>query len=172
MCLSWNLYYETLTELESVKIATTTNRSNVSGLKEKKQCGKNKVSVGYPMKSINFGMVIRQFSKSRTPVPSVHNERYPELYAQLKILIKEIDPDFIWNTITVNHNFECLPHYDKSNKSPSIILTLGDFTGGEFVVEGCPFDINWRPLVMNGSVCKHWTAPFEGERYSLIFYNV
>lgn len=68
MCLSWELYYDTLNELESVKIATTTNRSNVSGLKEKKICGKNKVSVGYPMKSINFGKVVRQFSKSRTPI--------------------------------------------------------------------------------------------------------
>ena len=117
-------------------------------------------------------MVIRRFSKDRTPVECVNNDKFPSIYKQLKKLIYEIDKDFIWNTITINHNFQCLPHYDKANKSPSIILTLGDFTGGEFVVEDCPFDVKWRPLMMNGSVCKHWTAPFKGDRYSIIFYNV
>ena len=187
MCgeLPWDLYYETLDVLERHTIKHTRNRPNVSGLQKLAQWGRNKGTdkydrVGIPMRSQNFGMVNKRFCingnpkyKFDTPFqPSNNNDKYPELYEQLKKLIRIIDKDFEYNTITVNHNFTCLPHYDKANKSPSLIVALGDYSGGELMVEGCPIDIQWNPLIMNGSVSQHWTNEFIGERYSIIYYKI
>jgi len=33
------------------------------------------------------------------------------------------------------------------------------------------YDILMRPLKFNGSKLKHWTMPFEGDRYSFIYYK-
>jgi hypothetical protein len=187
MCLPWELYFQTLDILERTPIKHTRNRPNVSGVARLAQWGRNKGTkiydrVGFPMRSQNFGMVMKRYgvngSNTNTIVydtpfqPSVNNTRFPELYNQLKILINQIDPNFEWNTITVNHNAICLPHYDKANKSPSLIIALGSYSGGEIVVEDCAIDIQWNPLVMNGSVSKHWTNDFLGERYSIIYYKI
>jgi len=187
MCgeLDWNLYYDTLEILERHPIKETRNRPNVSGLSHLVQWGRNKGTdkydrVGHPAKSQNFGMVYRRFCTTGNPYVKVdtpfqessNNKKFPELYRQLKILINQIDPDFEYNSITLNHNFKCLPHYDKKNKSPSLIVALGNYTGGELIVEDCPIDIQWKPLIMNGSVAKHWTNNFEGDRYSIIYYKI
>ncbi len=127
MCeLSWDLYYETLEILEKHPIKPTRNRPNVSGLAYLRQWGRNKGTnkydrVGHPAKTQNFGMVYKRFCNDGNPnikfdnpfQESNNNKKFPELYKQLKILINHIDPDFEYNTITVNHNFKCLPHYDK-----------------------------------------------------------
>ena len=163
------LYDETLRILKMKAIRHSTSRPNVSGLRKKNEHGR----IGVPCRSQNFGMVYNRFKKGGVIFgASVNNLKYPELYEQLKILIREIDADFEYNTITVNHNFKCLPHYDQANKSPSIILTLGDFEGGKLIVEGCPIDIHWKPLIFNGSVCEHATEDFTGCRYSIIYYNI
>ena len=50
-------------------------------------------------------------------------------------------------------------------------MALGDFVGGELMVEGEAFDIRYKPLEFNGWTQRHWTKPFEGERYSLVFFT-
>ena len=179
------IYNETLNILIKYQIKTTRNRPNVSGLLKITQWGRNKGTdkydrVGIPMRSQNFGMVKKRYGNNGNPnvkfdqpfQPASNNEKFPELYEQLKKLIKTIDSDFEYNTITVNHNALCLPHYDKANKSPSLIVALGDFSGGELIVEECPIDIKYNPLIMNGSVSKHGTNEFLGERYSIIYYKI
>ena len=93
------------------------------------------------------------------------------MYQKLKELIEIIDPDFEYTTITLNKNVLCKPHYDANNLSPSIIISLGDFSGGELNVEGKKYDIKMQPLKFNGSKLKHWTEPFQGDRYSFIYYK-
>jgi hypothetical protein len=187
MCgeLSWDLYFDTLEILENHCIKHTRNRPNVSGLSHLAQWGRNKGTdkydkVGFPARSQNFGMVTKRYCNNGNPKvkfdtpfqPASNNLKFPELYQQLKTLINVICPNFEYNTITVNHNFKCLPHYDRANKSPSLIVTLGNYSGGELVVEGCEIDIHWRPLIMNGSTAQHWTKDFNGERYSIIYYKI
>ena len=53
----------------------------------------------------------------------------------------------------------------------SLIVALGDYTGGELVVEGDVNDIRYAPLEFNGWTQRHWTRPFEGERYSLVWFT-
>ena len=185
MCIDKNIYKETYNLLKGFSVKKTRNRSNASGLSHLTQWGRNKGTnsydrVGYAYESMNFGLVKKRYCIDGTPKikfdnpiqPGNNNSKFPEIYEQLKKLIKEIDPNFDYDCITLNHNFLCKPHYDKNNKSPSIIVGLGEYEGGELVVEGCEFDIKNKPLVFNGSIAKHWTNNYEGDRYSVIYFKI
>jgi len=70
----------------------------------------------------------------------------------------------------VNRNAQFTPHVDSGRgqgQSVSMIAGLGNYTGGEILVEGEPYDIRYNALEFDGWKQLHWTAPFKGERYSL-----
>ena len=184
MCLE-NIYSETYELLKTIKIKKTNNRPNASGLKKIVQWGKNKGSVnfdrvGFPCESMNFGLVQKRFSHNGNPKNKYdnpiqegsNNSKYPEIYNQLKKLIHEIDENFEYDCITLNHNFLSKPHFDKNNKSPSIIIGLGNYEGGELVIENCEFDIKNKPLIFHGGTTRHWTNNYEGDRYSIIYFKI
>jgi len=65
-------------------------------------------------------------------------------------------------------------HTDKgagSGQSTSLIVALGDYTGGQLVVEGEEKDIRYQPHEFDGWTQRHWTLPFTGERYSLVWFT-
>ena len=184
MCLD-KIYNVTYEILKTFKIKTTPNRVNASGLKRLTQWGRKKGTnqydrVGKSVQSCNFGLVKKRFnnngnSKYKFDQPiqeGNNNSKFPKIYEQLKKLITEIDPNFDYDCITLNHNFLCHPHYDKQNKSPSIIVGLGEYEGGELVIENCEFDIRHKPLIFHGGTCKHWTNNYEGDRYSVIYFKI
>ena len=45
-----------------------------------------------------------------------------------------------------------------------MIVGLGDYSGGELVVEGELHDIRYKPLEFDGWNKIHWTLPFAGPR--------
>jgi hypothetical protein len=49
-------------------------------------------------------------------------------------------------------------------------MALGDYTGGELNIEGKKFNIRNRMKRFDGRL-GHWTEPFEGERYSIIYFT-
>ena len=55
------------------------------------------------------------------------------------------------------------------------IFGLGDYEGGETVVEypdnHTEYDIKYNFVKFNGSRFTHWTKPFSGTRYSLVFFQ-
>ncbi len=66
------------------------------------------------------------------------------------------------------------PHRDSgagSGQSTSLIVSLGDFYGGELVIEGEVVDIRYQPCEFDGWGKRHWTLPFSGERYSLVWFT-
>jgi len=180
MCIDIDLYFETINILDNYKIKPNIHRPNASGIQRTAVWGVKKphrVNVGVKCLSQNFGLVKSRFPTSDGLKPagirqSNNNDKYPEVYNQLKKLIKEIAPDFEYNSITVNKNFRCLPHKDKANIKPSLIIGLGDYTGGELNIENCLFDIKCNPLIFNGSLLEHSTEPFTGTRYSIVFYSI
>jgi len=182
MCITdnWCLYYETLEILDNFKIKNNIHRCNASGVDRTVVWGKSrptKVNVGVKCLSQNFGLVQSRFGTSDGLKPAGkregnNNEKYPEVYKQLQELIYHIDPQFEYNAITVNKNFRCLPHKDKYNIKPSLIIALGDYTGGELNIEGAKFDINWNPLIFNGGKLEHSTEEFDGDRYSIVYYSI
>lgn len=58
-----------------------------------------------------------------------------------------------------------------AGQSTSLIVGLGDYTGGALVVEGKEYDIRYHPMEFNGWAQRHWTLPFEGERFSLVWFT-
>ncbi len=185
MCVDNSIYDETYELLKTIKIKKNCNRPNASGLKGVKQWGKMKKShifarVGNPCHSMNFGLVKKRFGingnpkyKLDNPIQSGSNNiKYPAVYNQLKKLINQIDPSFDYDCITVNRNFLSKPHYDKYNKSPSLIVGFGSYEGGELVIEGCEFDIKNKPLIFHGGTSRHWTNNYIKDRYSVIYFKI
>jgi tRNA U38,U39,U40 pseudouridine synthase TruA len=74
----------------------------------------------------------------------------------------------------VNCNAQFTPHVDSgrgSGQSLSMIVGLGDYSGGELAVEGEIHDIRYDPLEFDGWGLRHWTLPFAGERFSLVWFT-
>ena len=107
--------------------------------------------------------------------PPRGNRLFPELaraaFELEAILLPDRPPS---TTIAVNRHAKFRPHVDSgagAGQSRSLIVGLGDYVGGELVVEGEAEDIRYRPLEFNGWTQRHWTRPFKGERYSLVWFT-
>lgn len=120
-----------------------------------------------PCHSMPFGEVMRPFHGRCF---STCNKKFPKVYSLLQKLSAVLK--FTHSSYTINKNLTCLPHKDKNNIGNSLILTLGNFSGGNLIIEGKKFDIYHRPLLFHGSNLTHWTEPFHGTRYTIIFYNI
>eukprot|EP00633_Aureoumbra_lagunensis_P005284 CAMPEP_0197317764 /NCGR_PEP_ID=MMETSP0891-20130614/48360_1 /TAXON_ID=44058 ORGANISM="Aureoumbra lagunensis, Strain CCMP1510" /NCGR_SAMPLE_ID=MMETSP0891 /ASSEMBLY_ACC=CAM_ASM_000534 /LENGTH=397 /DNA_ID=CAMNT_0042807911 /DNA_START=783 /DNA_END=1976 /DNA_ORIENTATION=- len=74
----------------------------------------------------------------------------------------------------VNLNAQFTPHVDSgtgAGQSLSMIVGLGDYYGGELVVEHNEIDIQYKPFTFNGWTQRHWTKSFSGERFSLVWFT-
>ena len=103
------------------------------------------------------------------------NELFPELMKaafELEIaLCPNRNPS---STIAVNRNAQFRPHTDSGagvGQSTSLIVGLGDYVGGELMVEGEQNNIRYNPVEFNGWKQRHWTLPFLGERFSLVWFT-
>ena len=79
--------------------------------------------------------------------------------------------------IAITKNFQGSPHIDTQNIGPFYGLALGDFSdgGGALCVECSArevahVDTRGRMAKVDGRFV-HWVAPYEGERFSIIFYQ-
>jgi len=88
-------------------------------------------------------------------------------------------PDFEFTTIQFNKNYQCKKHIDKNNIGISRIIGLGDYEGGELLIyydgedeEPKSIDIKNKFFEFDGSKYYHETAPFTGERHTLVYYTV
>ncbi len=101
------------------------------------------------------------------------------LYPYLDDVFKEFSElyfkDFEWDQVQLNRNYQCPKHVDSLNIGNSILLTLGDFNGGETIVEvgeeQITYDSHNKLVTFNGSKFPHWTADFTGNRYALVFFR-
>jgi len=74
----------------------------------------------------------------------------------------------------VNDSYQMAKHRDKHNVGESFIVGLGDYTGGELRIfrEGGSKDYDIRKGVFfDGYKYFHEVLPFEGRRYSLVYFN-
>jgi FkbM family methyltransferase len=93
------------------------------------------------------------------------------LFDLLNKLAESINPDHVFSTITINRNVLCKPHKDAKNNGTTMIIGLGDYTGGELVIEGVKHDIHYKPLYFNGFLHEHYNETWSGNRYTLMFYS-
>lgn len=74
----------------------------------------------------------------------------------------------------VNCNAQFTPHVDSGRglgQSLSMIVGLGDYVGGELRVEHKQHDIRYTAVEFDGWKLRHWTLPFLGERFSLVWFT-
>lgn len=78
------------------------------------------------------------------------------------------------STIAINRNAQFRPHTDSgagAGQSTSLIVGLGTYSGGELMVEGEKNDIRYKGIEFDGWKQRHWTMPFQGERFSLVWFT-
>jgi hypothetical protein len=136
-----------------------TNRGNIIG------------TIGRTM-TFGFGDNRRGFNFFKT------NKQYPELFNAIVAFGNQIVPKgWEYQTITLNHGVKAKKHIDSKNAGKSVIIGIGDFTGGDIRVWNShnkdPRDKNLHdhPVMFNGGILPHETQPFKGDRYTMVFYR-
>lgn len=111
--------------------------------------------------------------------PSGQQPRANELFPELSKAAFELEQALMPNrepssTIAINRNAQFRPHTDSgagAGQSTSLIVGLGNYIGGDLVVEGDRKDIRYKAIEFNGWTQRHWTMPFQGERFSLVWFT-
>jgi len=126
---------------------------------------------GFPKhRCLTFGIVKRRFKGIITN--SVSNAKYPNVYNELLNLATQLNPDFKFNSIHINHNLVCPKHKDRKNIGNSMIVSIGDYTGCKLVVNDEICDTHYSPVIFNGSLLEHYnTNDLVGNKYSIVYYN-
>ena len=127
---------------------------------------------GFPLghQSITFGYVRGRYNGKYDL--SVYTKKYPYIYQEL-LRIGNIFCPFEFSAIHINKNVICPPHKDSKNIGKSMLLSFGDYTGCNIVIDGKKYDANCSPLIFDGSELEHYnTDDLTGTKYSLIFYSV
>ena len=107
------------------------------------------------------------------PSLSAATVSYQELLAEInRILQEEVLPVFplFWTSVQINKDTVSEWHSDDSNKGPSLITGLGDYTGGEFMIESGELPILRRLVVFDGRA-QHASNDFVGCRHSVIAFT-
>jgi len=109
--------------------------------------------------------------KFHRPSLSKCSKEYPKVYKLIMDLIKRHDEDFVFTSVIVNKNNVCKKHKDKGNNGESYIVGIGDYEGGELVIEDTEYNIKNKFIKFNGCEKYHYNKEFTGTRYSLVYYN-
>lgn len=136
-----------------------------------RHCGRKEV-IGGIGRTMPFGYGNRKFQGYGE---FVNNHKHRDLFIALTEFGNEIVPEgWTYQMITLNHNVLAEKHVDKYNVGKSVIVGIGDYTGGALKVFGqteADYDIKDNPLFFNGAKLAHQTLPFEGTRYTIIFFK-
>lgn len=170
------LYDEARDELLKILRETTIPKIMKSTYDEE---GKVKVAqrdriIGSIGRTTNFG-----FGRTRQGYkPYVANQHHPELFKALVRFGNLVVPHgWEYQSITLNHGVKAKKHIDGQNVGRSVIIGIGDYSGGKvniFAEDGTKpkaYDVKNEPTMFNGAVYPHSTQPFKGERYTMIFFK-
>ena len=160
---------------------TITNAQMLKALQETefpKNTGRTNILKGHQTysKSMALGKMKAMFTKRGVFTQSRHNKKHANLLQLAKQFLKQHDPSYRFQTVTINKNHAAAKHVDKSNKGHSWIIGLGNYTGGELVFtdKKSPYygthNIKNKWLKFVGDT-EHYVKPFKGERYTLVYYN-
>ena len=80
--------------------------------------------------------------------------------------------EFHWTSLQVNIDSCSSPHTDKNNIGPSLIMLLGNFTGGAFNMadRSLSLDKPGQMLAIDGTQL-HYSDPFYGRRVSVVAFQ-
>jgi hypothetical protein len=158
--------YYTLSEEQIIQINKI--ESAIAAVKFSKRTNKYvyKKSTGYG-ESEAFGFIRR---RNRVPGPGRNNARYPELWKELQVLGDMIPIPY--DAVQVNKNCVCNAHKDEGNEGLSLLISGGNYTGGELITSAGTFNAKYRGVLFDGSKIEHSNAPMTGNKWSIVFYTV
>lgn len=117
-----------------------------------------------------FGIVSK---RSQAPDLSRQSWLHPELHFLLMTFSEKYVRPFIdFTSIQVNKNYVCAPHKDSGNQGESYIVGFGDYTDGQLCIEDADYNIQRRGLLFDGSEHLHWTKPWSGVRYTIVYHTL
>ena len=151
--------------LKSITIPLNYKRPNMSGYK---YTGADKRRYGYGIRSVCLGE-IRNWRTGKK-IESNFTKEFPELYGLLCEYGKSLTK-IPFKTICINKNTVAEKHLDKNNAGVSCIVGLGEYSGGELVYGNSVVNIHEHPVEFDGSKIYHYSLPFVGTRYSIIFFQ-
>lgn len=134
----------------------------------KKKSGNNNRR-GFPAhRAITFGITRGRFT-GKTEL-SYYSKKYPQIYEEILRIGNKYCP-IKFNSIHLNNNVVCPPHKDSKNVGNSCLLSFGDYSGCNIVIDGVQYDAKYNPIVFNGAELEHYnTNDLIGNKYSLVFY--
>jgi len=101
---------------------------------------------------------------------SYYSKKYPKVYEELLRIGRKYCP-FEFNSIFINHNVICPKHKDSNNVGESMLLSFGDYTGANIVIDDKVYSADCSPILFDGNNLEHYnTDDLVGNKYSLIFY--
>jgi len=119
-------------------------------------------------RATTFGIVRGRFT-GKTDL-SAMTKKHPEIYNEINRIGKLFS--FEYTSIHLNKNVVCPKHKDSKNKGNSLLLSFGDYKGGNIVIEDKKYDANCNGIIFNGSKLEHWnTDDLIGNKYSLVFFS-
>ncbi len=127
--------------------------------------GKPKRSTGNG-RSCSFGFIRK---RHRLPGVGIYNAKKPIVWKALKAFADSTG--FEWDSIQVNQDCVCGKHKDANNVGDSYLVSFGDYTGGELVVEGEVYDCNMKPIIFNGAKMEHWNNELTGSKWSIVLFR-
>jgi hypothetical protein len=120
-------------------------------------------------RSITFGITKGRFNNIIGL--SYFSKKYPHLYEEIFRIGKLICP-FEFKSVHLNNNVICPKHKDKGNHGESLLISFGNYEGGNIVIENQIYDAKYTPIIFDGSLLEHWnTDDLVGNKYSLVFFN-
>jgi hypothetical protein len=97
-------------------------------------------------------------------------ERAKRVQICMNEIVKKLFPGRRWSSLQVNYNTVSQEHCDSNNRGTSLIVTVGDYTGGSFVL-GDQVQDTYGKLVEFDGKTPHSSEPFQGNRYSVIAFD-
>lgn len=159
-------------QLEKIEFKTPTSRR----LKFNRPWpSEGSVLYGYTWRSYISKHKQRKLDEEAGRYETTLKTQFPELQKMFEELRNIYFEDFKFTGVQLNRNYRILPHKDTANIGESVLISCGDYKGGRTIVEinGVPryYDSRERPVKFDGSQYRHWVEPFEGTRYSCVFFN-
>ncbi len=148
-------------ELERLlKIKCIPKKSKTSLSKSRRDFGDHR-SVTYGITKGRFNNIVGL---------SYYSLRNPEIFEEIVKIGEKYCP-FAFTSIHLNHNVTCPRHKDTNNVGDSMIVSFGEYTGCNLVIEGEIYDARYKPIIFNGSEKEHWnTDDLQGNKYSLVYF--
>ena len=116
--------------------------------------------------------------KRKARLAAEKHQRFARLSHLAHLAILEVDPTHAkegYSAIAVSKGFVGSPHIDTYDVGPQYALALGTFSGRALCVESgarqlVRIDTKGRMAKFDGRF-PHWVLPYEGERYSIIWFR-